>query len=53
LEELLCVFFSALIIFNYFFSSLGCAAKRVSNFPSDDNDNNTTRSRDQHRFLSE
>ncbi|KAH8937082.1 hypothetical protein BDL97_16G007100 [Sphagnum fallax] len=28
-------------------------AKRVSNFPSDDNDNNTTRSRDQHRFLSE
>ncbi|CAM6066900.1 unnamed protein product [Sphagnum tenellum] len=28
-------------------------SKRVSNFPSDDNDNNTTRSRDQHRFLSE
>ncbi|CAK9207423.1 unnamed protein product [Sphagnum troendelagicum] len=29
------------------------SSKRVSNFPSDDNDNNTTRSRDQHRFLSE
>jgi hypothetical protein len=53
LEELLCVFFSAQIIFNCFFSSLGWAAKRVSNFPSDDNDNNTTTSGDQHRSLSE